>query len=116
MLMTFTVRTTHSRRPKALEQQSNNSNYHQPFEGGNCVGDIIEVVENAMFFIALCGIMATGHWLMCVIIQLRDEGKNNKSLPSILCIIQTLVHIRELTTQPTQTTLSRNYLIRNLHI
>ena len=42
-------------------QQSHNSNYHQPLEGGNCLSDIIKAVENDLcFFIALCGIMATG--------------------------------------------------------
>lgn len=54
--------------PKAVVQQSNNSNYHKPFEGGNCLSEIIEAVENAVFFIALCGVMATGQFVMCVII------------------------------------------------
>lgn len=49
-------------------QQSNNSNYHQPLEGGNCLSDIIEVAENAVFFIAPSGIMATGQFVMSVII------------------------------------------------
>lgn len=72
------MRTVDTYLPKAVVQQSNNSNYHEPFEGGNCLSDIIEVVENAMFFIALCAVMATGQFVMCVIISLKDKDKIRK--------------------------------------
>ncbi len=76
--LTLTMRTVDTQQPKAVVQQSNNSNYQQPFEGSNCRSDIIEVVENAVFFIALCSIMATGQFIMCVIITIKDKDKIRK--------------------------------------
>lgn len=69
---------THS--PKAVVQLSNNSNYHQPFEGGNCLSDIIKVVEDAMFF--YCSLWHNCYWAVCNVYNHLTEDKG-KTLPIV---------------------------------
>lgn len=73
---TLAMRTVDTRSPQAVLLLSNNSNYHQPFEGGNCLCDIIEAVQNAMCF--YCSLQHNYHWPVCnVYNQLTPRLREN---------------------------------------
>lgn len=64
------MRTMGTHWPTAVVQLSNNSNHLKLFKGGNCLGNIIEVVADVMLFLFYCSLWRNYHSLaiMCIII------------------------------------------------